>query len=92
MAYQKMNALQGRRIPSLLSHVSMSLAPPGLDGVEQEFFKVPNILFQYIDGFDLSTELSSKVPQCRLPAAERGSAAVHFKTILARLYAMRLSG
>ena len=65
-AYQKMTALQGHCVPSLLAHVSMSLAPPGLDCLDHDhegYFKIPGILLQYIEGYNLSTELASETPR-----------------------------
>lgn len=57
-----MTALQGRCIPALLTHVSMSLAPPCSDCHHEEYFKIPGILLQYIKGYNLSTGLASSVP------------------------------
>lgn len=61
-AYQKMTALQGHCIPDLLARVSMSLAPPDLDHDHDGYFRIPGIILQYIEGYNLSTELALEVP------------------------------
>lgn len=59
--YRKMKDLQARYVPSILAHISLSQASLDFVSEDQKHFKVPGILLQHIEGFNLSAGLASEV-------------------------------
>lgn len=65
-AYSKLRPLQGRCVPKFLAQVCLVTATHDLsDARYSPYFEVGGVLLEYIDSFNLSSQLTTYAPKCQ---------------------------